>query len=95
MSAFVIIDMDVKDQEQYAKYMKQGGPTIIAHDGEPLVRGEKIEVWEGNWQPKRMIVIKFKTVEAARDWWNSSDYKEAKKLRAKAALAKIICIEGI
>jgi len=62
MSAFVIIDMDVKDQEQYAKYMQQGGPTIIAHAGEPLVRGGKFQVWEGNWTPKRMIVLKFETI---------------------------------
>ena len=95
MSAYVIIDVDVKDQEQYAKYMKAGAPTIISHGGKPLVRGGKAENWEGNWQPKRMIVLEFKTVEEASNWWNSSDYSEAKKLRQGAAQANVICVEGI
>jgi uncharacterized protein (DUF1330 family) len=94
MSAYVIIDVDVKDQEQYAQYMKAGQPTIPAHRGKPLVRGGKVQVWEGAWQPKRMIVLEFKTVEDAHAWWNSSEYKEAKKLREHAAQANVICVEG-
>ena len=95
MSAYVIIDVDVKDQEQYAKYMKAGAPTILAHGGKPLVRGGKTQVLEGAWQPKRMIVLEFKTVEEANTWWNSSDYQEAKKLRERAARANVVCVEGI
>lgn len=95
MSAYVIIDIDVKDQEQYAKYMKAGAPTIIAHGGKPLVRGGKTQVWEGNWQPKRVVVLEFKTVEEAKQWWDSSDYAQAKKLRLTAAEANVICVEGI
>lgn len=95
MSAYVIIDVDVKDQEQYAEYMKAGAPTIIAHGGKPLVRGGKTQVWEGNWQPKRMIVLEFKTVEEAKQWWDSSDYAQARKLRLHAAEANVVCVEGI
>ena len=95
MSAYVIIDVDVKDQEQYAKYMKAGAPTIISHGGKALVRGGKTENWEGNWLPKRMIVLEFNTAEEAWNWWNSSDYGQAKKLRQGAAQANVICVEGI
>ncbi|MFA5099256.1 MAG: DUF1330 domain-containing protein [Candidatus Omnitrophota bacterium] len=94
MAAYVIIDVDVKDQEQYSKYMKAGQPTIPAYRGKPLVRGGKVHVWEGSWQPKRMIVLEFKSVEDAQAWWNSSEYGEAKKLREHAAQANVICVEG-
>ena len=95
MPAYIIIDVDVKDKAQYAEYMKAGAPTIISHGGKPLVRGGKTQVLEGNWQPKRMIVLEFKTVDQARDWWNSSEYLEAKKLRFSAAQANVICVEGL
>ncbi len=91
----MVIDVDVKDQKQYAEYMKAGAPTIIAHGGKPLVRGGKTRVWEGSWQPKRVIVLEFKTVEEARKWWDSPDYGEARKLRVNAASANVICVEGI
>jgi uncharacterized protein (DUF1330 family) len=42
-----------------------------------------------------MIVLEFKDVQSAQDWWNSSDYREAKKLREHAAQANVICVEGI
>lgn len=95
MPAYVIINVDVKDQEQYAKYMKAGAPTILAHGGKPLVRGGKTEVWEGAPGPKRVIVLEFKDMQQARDWWNSSDYKQAKQLRVRAASADVFCVEGV
>ncbi len=95
MPAYVIIDVDVKDQKQYAEYMKAGAPTIISHGGKPLVRGGNVQVLEGNWQPRRMIVLEFQSVEKARTWWNSSEYMEARNLRLNAAQANVICVEGI
>ena len=95
MPAYVIIDVNVKDQEKYAQYMKKGAPTIPAHGGRPLVRGGKSEVWEGKWLPWRMIVLEFKTMDEARAWWNSPDYSEAKKLRHDSAEANVICLEGL
>lgn len=95
MPAYVIINVDVKDQEQYSKYMKAGAPTILARGGKPLVRGGKAEVWEGDPKPRRIIVLEFKDMQAARDWWNSSEYNEAKKLRLNAATADVYCVEGM
>lgn len=95
MSAYVIINVNVKDQKQYEEYMKRGAPTIIAHGGKPLVRGGTTEVWEGDPQPKRVIMLEFKSVEAARAWWNSPEYRAAKKFRETAAEADVFCVEGL
>ena len=95
MPAYVILDIDVRDQEGYEEYKKQGAPTIIAYGGKPLARGGKTEVLEGNWQPKRMIMLEFKNTEEAKRWWNSPEYNEAKKLRHRAASANVIFFEGL
>lgn len=95
MPAYVIIDIDVKDPVGYEEYKKQGAPTIIAYGGKPLARGGATEALEGNWQPKRMVLLEFKNMTEAKKWWNSEEYNEAKKLRHKAALANVVLLEGI
>ena len=95
MAAYVIIDVDVKDPVQYEEYKKKGAPTILAYGGKPLARGGKTEVIEGDWKPKRMIVLEFKSMEEARTWWNSPEYNEAKKLRHAAADANVVFLEGL
>jgi uncharacterized protein (DUF1330 family) len=95
MAAYVIIDVEVKDPLVYEEYKKKGAPTIIAYGGKPLARGGKIEVLEGNWQPKRMIVLEFKNMEEAKRWWNSPEYNAAKKLRHRAASANVVFFEGL
>ncbi len=95
MPAYVILDIDVKDPAGYEEYKKQGAPTILAYGGKPLARGGKTEVLEGNWQPKRMVILEFKNMEEARQWWNSPEYNEAKKLRQKCAQTNVIFLEGL
>ncbi len=95
MSAYVILDVDVKDPALYEEYKKRGAPTISAYGGKPLARGGAAQRWEGDWQPRRVIVLEFKTMEEARRWWDSPEYAEAKKLRNAAAAANVVCIEGL
>ena len=95
MSAYVFIDIDVHDPDVYEEYKKAGAPTIIAYGGKPLVRGPNTEVMEGNWQPKRLVLLEFKDMAQAKRWWNSPEYNEAKKLRHKAASANVVFFEGL
>ena len=95
MPAYVILDIEVKDPEGYEEYKLRGAPTIAAYGGKPLARGGSAEVWEGAWQPRRVVMLEFKTMEDARRWWNSPEYNQAKKLRHKSANTNVVCIEGL
>jgi len=95
MAAYVILDVDVKDPLAYEEYKKAGAPTILAYGGKPLARGGKTEVIEGNWQPKRLILLEFENMQAVKRWWNSKEYNAAKKLRHKAAEGNVIFLEGL
>ena len=95
MAAYVILDINVKDSVVYEEYKKKGAPTILEYGGKPLARGGKTEVLEGNWQPRRMVILEFKTMEDAKRWWNSPEYTEAKDLRHKAADTNVIFLEGL
>jgi uncharacterized protein (DUF1330 family) len=95
MSAYVFIDIDVHDPVVYEEYKKAGATTIIAYGGKPLVRGPRVEVAEGDWQPKRLVLLEFEDMAQAKRWWNSPEYNEAKKLRHKAASANVVFFEGL
>ena len=94
MSVYVILDIDVKDPEGYEKYKKQGAPTIALYGGKPLARGGQAEKLEGDWQPKRVVMLEFDSAEDAKKWWDSPEYKQAKKLRHASAEANVVLIEG-
>lgn len=95
MPAYVIIDIDVKDPVKYEEYKKAGAPTILQYGGKPLARGGRTEVIEGSWQPKRMVVLEFPSMEQAKRWWHSPEYTLAKQLRHQAASANVVFLEGL
>ena len=94
MSAFVIFDIDVHDADAYEDYRRIGAPTVAAFGGRFLVRGGETEMLEGDWAPKRVIVLEFETAERARAWYRSASYQDAKRIRERAAHTIGILAEG-
>lgn len=95
MAAYVIVDVKVNDPELYESYKKLTPATLAAYDGKFIVRGGKTEIFEGNWQPNRFVMLEFPSVERAKEWWHSDIYTEAKAIRQKAAETNMILVEGI
>ena len=94
MPGYVIVEIDVTDSSGYEEYKTQAGPTVAAYGGEYIVRGGATETLEGDWKPKRLVVLEFESVQRAKDWWNSQEYRELKKMRQRTAHAKMIVVEG-
>jgi uncharacterized protein (DUF1330 family) len=95
MPAYVIIETDISDPEQYERY-KQASPAAVASGGGRfVVRGGELAVLEGEWDPKRIVVLEFPDLEAAKQWYVSSEYEEAKALREGAAKLNMVAVEGI
>ncbi len=94
MPAYVVIEIDVTDPVGYEEYRKLGPPTVAAYGGKFVVRGGKVEVLEGNWAPKRLVIIEFESSERAKQWWSSQEYSVPKKVRQKSASTNMIVVEG-
>jgi uncharacterized protein (DUF1330 family) len=92
--AYVICDIDVTDPDAYERYKALAGPSVAAQGGTYLVRGGATEVLEGDRKPNRVVVIEFPDGDAARAWWDSPEYREARAIRAPAATASVIVVEG-
>ena len=95
MPAYVIANVDVQDAAGYEEYRKQVPATIAKHGGRYLVRGGRVERVEGSWNPTRLVVLEFPSMEHARRWYDSEEYREPKAIRMKSAVTDAIFVEGV
>jgi uncharacterized protein (DUF1330 family) len=95
MAAYVIADIEVTDQVGYEEYRRLAGPALEAYGGRFLVRGGAIETLEGTWQPRRLILLEFESVDQARQWYHSPEYQEAKTIRERTARSNLVIVEGL
>ena len=95
MPAYVIVETNVTDQEQYERYREVAPESIAAHGGRYLVRGGELAVFEGDWHPSRVVVLEFPDLETAKRWYASAEYGEARKLRDGAAKLHMVAVEGV
>jgi uncharacterized protein (DUF1330 family) len=95
MAAYMVVDLTVNDPEGFAQYREMVPPTIAAYGGRYLARGGAITPMEGGWDPKRITVLEFPSVEQAKAWWDSPEYAEAKALRMRTAETRMIIVEGL
>ncbi|MCA0933622.1 DUF1330 domain-containing protein [Lutimonas saemankumensis] len=95
MAAFVLVEIDIHDKELYKSYTLLTPATIAAYDGKFVVRGGEISVLEGEWNPERIVLLEFPSVEKANEWWHSEAYEKVRKIRQKAATTKMIVLKGV
>jgi uncharacterized protein (DUF1330 family) len=94
MAAYVIAEVEVTDPATYETYRKLVPPTLDKYGGRFLVRGGAVESKEGGWEPKRLVVLEFASMEQARKWYASPEYAPALALRLKAARSRLLLVEG-
>ncbi len=94
-SAYIIANVKVTNPAQYEDYKRLSSHAMQVHGAEVCVRGGKVEVLEGEWQPDRLVVLKFPSVEQARAFNESVEYAAARKSRQGAAVMRMVLVEGV
>ena len=95
MAAVLISDVTVKDEAAFETYRTHAAASIEQHGGRDLARGGAIEVLEGDWSPRILIVVEFPTLDQARAWYASSDYAAALAGRGAALDRNLILLDGV
>ena len=93
-AAYLVGDIEVTDPDAYAKYAAGVPDTVVAYGGRYLIRGVSGEVFEGDWTPKRLVLLEFEGMERLKAWYNSPEYADLKKLRQSASKGNLIFAEG-
>jgi len=95
MPAYIVVEVEVHDPQRYENYKAMVPSSLEAYGGHFLVRGGKVETLEGDWSPKRFVMVEFPSLAQAKAWWDSPEYAEAKTLRQATATTQLIVVEGI
>ncbi len=95
MPAYVIVETDVTDPEQYEQYKAASSAAVAAGGGRFLVRGGELAVLEGDWRPSRLVVLEFEDLAAAKRWYESEVYQEVRQLREGAAHLHMVAVQGV
>jgi len=95
-TVYMIGDVDIKNIEEYKKYMEKVKPKIESYGGEYSIRGGEIDALETNlWKPIRLVLVKFPNKKIAMEWYNSDEYKPYKNIRLDNATSNILMVEGL
>jgi len=94
-SGYVIASVTVTNPSQYEEYRKWSSEAMRVHGAEVCVRGGKVEVLEGDWNPGRTVILKFPSFDAARTFYDTPEYQKAKAAREGAAVMRMVCVEGV
>ncbi|MER6949602.1 DUF1330 domain-containing protein [Nonomuraea sp. NPDC000554] len=96
MTAYALGHLRTTDglHEEILEYMERIQATLDPFDGRFAVHGAEPEVREGHW-PGALVLIRFPSIEQARDWYDSAAYQAIVPLRARHMEGEIVLIDGV
>ncbi len=91
MPVYFVAQYVVNDRDLYSEYAEGAGPTIAASGGELVALDVAAETIEGKPPGPQTVILKFDSVEKAKEWYNSPDYQKVvgKRLAATEGFAII------
>ena len=93
--AFVVIDVDVQDGAAFGRYVQGHMPGMRAAGGDFLIAGGRVEVVEGDWRPRRVVMHRWPAADAFRGWYDSAEYRQWRDIRWAAARTNVALVEGL
>ncbi len=95
MAAYIIARIEVTDAAQYEQYKAAAPAAIAKYGGTYLTRGGAVETAEGDDESRRVVILQFPDMDAARTFYKSPEYTAAREKRAGAANGQFLIVEGL
>ncbi|MFY9688697.1 MAG: DUF1330 domain-containing protein [Candidatus Acidiferrales bacterium] len=95
MPAYVISDLTPRDAAAIEIYRHRAAQSIAQYGGRYFARGGSIEVLEGQWSPRSIVMIEFPDIERAHAWYRSPEYARALEVRDQALSRNLILVDGV
>ncbi|MEH2488828.1 DUF1330 domain-containing protein [Bradyrhizobium sp. AZCC 2230] len=98
MAAYFVIELDVENGPSLDEYEREVTQHVVAAGGRFLVRGNDYRPIEGNWHPKRLVIVEFPNVEAIERYYHSEPNQTLKRKRLAGTAgkpARAIAIAGL
>jgi len=95
VAAYIIADVTVTDPAAMEEYRKRVPATLTPFGGRFIVRGGAHQTVEGDWKPNRLVILEFPSMEQAKRWYASEEYREPLAMRLRAGRTNLVMVDGI
>ena len=95
MAAYLLVNIEITDPAGFEEYRKSVSATIAAYGGRYLTRGGPTEVLEGDWVPKRVVILEFPDLARLKAWYNSPEYRPLMDIRKRTSKGDFVVIDGV
>ena len=95
MPAYLFANVEITDPVGYEEYRQRVSATIEAFGGRYIVRGGATDVLEGNWVPKRLVILEFPDMKQLKAWYRSPEYEPLIALRQRTTRSALVAVEGV
>ena len=95
MAAYIIADLTVTDLPAMEEYRKQVPATLAPYGGRFIVRAGAHQTVEGDWKPNRLVILEFPSMEQAKRWYDSEEYRDPKAMRLRAGRTNLVMVDGV
>lgn len=95
MTTYVIFDVEIRDAERYQDFMRQVKPALETAGGRYLARGGTHKVYEGDWSPRRIVLLEFPSLDAWEGFYNGPIYQGLKTVRDECSSARLVSVEAL
>ncbi len=95
MAAYVIFDVYIRDPNRYQHFMKQVKPALEEAGARYLARGGAHKVYEGDWSPRRIVLLEFPSIAAWESFYYGPVYQGIKSIREECSSGRLVCVEGL
>lgn len=95
MPAYVIFDVEIRDMVQYQEFMLGVKPALEKAGARYLARGGAHKVYEGDWEPRRIVLLEFPSIAAFESFYNGPIYQGLKGVRDACSSARLVSVDGL
>lgn len=95
MPAYAIFDVEIRDMARYQAFMAAVKPALEQAGARYLVRGGEHKVYEGDWQPRRLVLLEFPSFEAWEAFYTGPTYQALKAIRDEVSSARLVAVSGV
>jgi len=85
MSAYLIGQISMKDQDLWRQYVAGVTKSLLPFETKIIFRGKKSAVLAGTQEHDQVVVIEFADQNSLNNWFNSERYQSLIPLRDQAA----------
>ena len=95
MVAYAIVEVDVHDIADYLAHQQQLAPLLGSVGARYLARGGELRHYEGDYEPGRLMVVEFPSMEAMDEFYHSEAYQALRPQRDACSRSRIVAVEGL